>query len=229
MSSFLHHHHPVMMDKDFAVLADGFIKLFIEKACFDGWTEENFEQTINEYDENAHIIRPIFPSIPYDLLWWSSHYADSQMLEDARAEILQETRISRKIYHCVKARFLHFNDQKIAIKKAATLLSLPHLLPLSLKLQWQTSDKIWSICGDHALDFNYYTKRATLCAVMNACYPVWFQDDTQNCEETLHFLENRLKNVGQFHKAKQNLMNRNPLKYMKDSLKAQGHPFRRRT
>ena len=50
------------------------------------------------------------------------------------------------------------------------------------------------------LQFNYYTKRASLAAVYKATELHMIQDSSEDFQETWHFLDRRLSNLAEFGK-----------------------------
>ena len=57
---------------------------------------------------------------------------------------------------------------------------------------------VWWCCGDESVDFNFYTKRASLAAVYGATMMYWMSDDSEENSETLSFyrLNANTKEVG---------------------------------
>src|SRR3546814_5806567 len=56
---------------------------------------------------------------------------------------------------------------------------MPQNAPLAAKTLWRTADAIWRAAGDKAVDFSYYTKRATVGAVYSATLLVWLNDESE--------------------------------------------------
>jgi len=78
-------------------------------------------------------------------------------------------------------------------------MSLLGNIPASLQELNALSDEIWYLAGDTAVDFSWYTKRASLSAVYASSEMFMTTDKTQDFAATEEFLDRRLKdaqNVG---------------------------------
>ena len=65
---------------------------------------------------------------------------------------------------------------------------------------WAAADAIWAALGDKSTDYNWYTKRMTLSAVLASTLAAWMgTDDEAQVDE---FLDRRIENVMQFEKLK---------------------------
>lgn len=60
---------------------------------------------------------------------------------------------------------------------------------------WRSADSIWVWAGDNSTDYNHYTKRALLSAVIASTTLFWFQDSSPGHRATHSFLERRIGNV----------------------------------
>ena len=72
-------------------------------------------------------------------------------------------------------------------------------IPSSLKELHALSDEIWYLAGDTAVDFSWYTKRASLAAVYASSDLFMTTDSSTDFVATEEFLDRRLKdaqNVG---------------------------------
>jgi ubiquinone biosynthesis protein COQ9 len=59
---------------------------------------------------------------------------------------------------------------------------------------------MWRAAGDHATDFSFYTKRATLGAVYGATMLYWLADSSEGHKATWEFLDNRIQEVMRIEK-----------------------------
>ncbi len=78
-------------------------------------------------------------------------------------------------------------------------MSLLGNIPASLQELNALSDEIWYLAGDTAVDFSWYTKRASLSAVYASSEMFMTTDKTQDFAATEEFLNRRLEdaqNVG---------------------------------
>ncbi|MET0156244.1 MAG: COQ9 family protein [Rickettsiales bacterium] len=58
--------------------------------------------------------------------------------------------------------------------------------------QWGIADAVWRLCGDRATDFNHYSKRAILSAVLAATIIYWLNDASLEHANTNRFLDKRI-------------------------------------
>ncbi|RNF34617.1 COQ9 family protein [Paracoccus methylarcula] len=91
------------------------------------------------------------------------------------------------------------------VRAGAATLALPGHAALGTRLLWETADTIWSGLGDRSDDANWYTKRATLSAVIGATVLFWLGDASAHQAETRAFLDRRIDGVMRFEKAKASL------------------------
>ena len=82
------------------------------------------------------------------------------------------------------------------------MLSLPLNQPLAARLVWETADAIWDGLGDRSEDVNWYTKRATLSAVISSSVLYWLGDESEGRHDSRDFIGRRIDGVMQFEKFK---------------------------
>lgn len=88
------------------------------------------------------------------------------------------------------------------VRAGAATLSLPQNAGLAARLVWETADVIWTGLGDRSDDVNWYSKRATLSAVISATVLFWLGDTSANHSETRAFLDRRIEGVMRFESIK---------------------------
>lgn len=143
-----------------------------------------------------------FPGGPLDVIdFWSSE-CDRQVEHDLTELDLSKMRIRDKVTAGVLARFYALGPHEEAAKRAVARTALPDGLTLSPKILWSAADTIWRAIGDTSTDFNFYTKRTTLSAVISTSLAAWLADETPEKEKARAFLDARIENVMQFEKAK---------------------------
>lgn len=91
------------------------------------------------------------------------------------------------------------------VRAGAATLALPGHAPLAGRLVWETADAIWTGLGDRSDDANWYSKRATLSAVIAASVLFWLGDDSPGRAETRAFIDRRIDGVMRFEGAKARL------------------------
>ena len=88
------------------------------------------------------------------------------------------------------------------MRRALAVLALPHHAPLAMRLVYETVDGIWYAAGDHATDFSFYTKRATLAAIYGTSLLYWLEDRSPGSADTREFLDRRLADVARISAAR---------------------------
>ena len=110
----------------------------------------------------------------------------------ARAEPLG---LSRRVALAMHIRFEVLLPWREAVRRGLSVLALPHNAPLGLRLLYDSVDAIWQGVGDHPTDFSFYTKRASLAAILAAATLYWLDDRSPNFEDTDAFVERRLADL----------------------------------
>jgi ubiquinone biosynthesis protein COQ9 len=106
-------------------------------------------------------------------------------------------KIRDKVRAGVKGWLAALDAHKPAVKRAAASPANAVAGPKNL---WAASDAIWSALGDKSTDYNWYTKRMTLVAVLGSTLAAWMGADDEAAIDA--FLDRRIENVMQFEKLK---------------------------
>jgi len=106
-------------------------------------------------------------------------------------------KIREKVRAGVKGWLAALDAHKPAVKRAA---GTPANLLTGPKGLWAASDAIWTALGDKSTDYNWYTKRMTLSAVLGSTLAAWMGTDDEAQIDA--FLDRRIENVMQFEKFK---------------------------
>jgi ubiquinone biosynthesis protein COQ9 len=111
-------------------------------------------------------------------------------------------KVRDRIRSAVRIRLERHAGERDAARRALSLLALPLNAALGLKLLYRTVDAMWYAAGDTSVDFNFYTKRATLAGVYSATLLYWLNDRTEGGQGTWDFLDRRLDDVMRIEKIK---------------------------
>jgi ubiquinone biosynthesis protein COQ9 len=173
-------------------------------AAFDGWGDKALAAAACDLAIPHERARLVFPKGPSDMMCALTDWTNdqlSQALENGQR--LSDLKIRDKVTKCVRTRFeAILGPHKEAIRRGSHILARPQHAALTARLSWQTADRIWRLCGDRTTDFNHYTKRATLVAVLGTVSLYWLADESAGNADTWAFLDRRIGNVMQFEKAK---------------------------
>ncbi|QBX33568.1 COQ9 family protein [Paracoccus liaowanqingii] len=121
------------------------------------------------------------------------HRRADQALRQALAAAPPEGRFRDRVAQAVWQR-LQLVDSELVRAGAATL-ALPQNAALASKLVWETADVIWTGLGDRSQDVNWYSKRATLAAVISATVLFWLGDDSEGQADTRGFIDRRIDGI----------------------------------
>ena len=106
-------------------------------------------------------------------------------------------KVRQKVRAGVKGWLAALEAHKPAVKRAA---ATPANLLTGPRGLWAAADAIWAALGDTSTDYNWYTKRMTLTAVLGSTLTAWLGTDDE--AEVDAFLDRRIENVMQFEKFK---------------------------
>ncbi len=180
----------------------------LPEASFSGWTPALMRMAAEaaNIDENSLVLA--FPNGVRDLIAFYSADGDKKMLQtllENGPEDGNKMKIRARIREAVAQR-LHVDAQhRAAARRAATWLSVPGRQSLAARLLFNSAHVMWRWAGDTSSDYNYYTKRIILGAVLASTRLVWFDDESDGFACTLAFLDRRINNVMQFEKLKATL------------------------
>lgn len=191
-------------DLDLA-LRDRLADAVAAEAVFEGWSRSALRAASQALALPEGEAERLFPGGPVDVLIYVSERADRRTVADMGEAGAAQLKIRDRIRTAVRLRLERHAGQKEAARRALSLLALPFNAALGLKLLYRTVDAMWYAAGDTSVDFNFYTKRATLAGVYSSTLLYWLNDRSDGGEATWSFLDRRIDNVMQFEKLKANV------------------------
>ncbi len=169
---------------------------------FDGWSANALEAGIYDAGVEGPLARLAFQGGITELAEYYARIADERMLAALDDQVLAALKIRDRIGHVVRLRLQQAAPEREAVRALMSWLALPGNQALGAKCLYRTVDAIWHGIGDSSTDFNFYTKRAILAAVLAATVLFWLGDDSDGFEATWTFLDRRLNDVMSIEKAK---------------------------
>jgi len=158
---------------------------------FDGWSKTVIDAAADDLGVDRATAQALFPGGVADLIDAFYRWGDEQMLDAFYAS--EEVKgLGPRVERLVRLRIETCVAHKEAWRAAIGHLTLPMNLPQAAKIKMRTVDLIWRTAGDRSSDFSYYTKRATLAAVLSATTLFWLADDSEGYVETWGFLSRRI-------------------------------------
>lgn len=98
------------------------------------------------------------------ILW---HGHDAALMTPEVTAALPGMKIRERINHLLNLRIDAFAREEKLAQRLMGFLVLPTQLDLHRRLMWDTTDLIWRLAGDKALDENHYSKRAIVCGILS--------------------------------------------------------------
>ncbi|MGF1456706.1 MAG: COQ9 family protein [Alphaproteobacteria bacterium] len=169
---------------------------------FEGWTAAVLARAAGEAGVERTLVKRALPGGVVDLIDLYALRCDDTMAAHMVRLELDTMKVRRKITEAVRVRIDAMTAHKDAAYKALQAMGHPGRGVLGLRLTARTADRIWRAAGDTSTDVNYYTKRATLSAVLGSTALFYFEDETVGHEATWAFLDRRIENVMTFEKVK---------------------------
>ncbi len=157
----------------------------------------------------------LFPNGARDLAALLSRRHDDRALASLADIDAASLKMRERIGRAVSARMEAGAADLDATRRCAAFLALPVNADLGLKLAWESADLLWNWAGDTATDWNHYSKRAILSAILVPALTLrWF--DGRDAAEA--FVARRIDNVMAFEKWKAGKDFDAPLRKIADAL-----------
>lgn len=189
-------------DQDTLARKDAVLEAMLPNVTFDGWTRKALRMAAEAADLSEAQVDLLFPNGPNDVLIHLNDWANREMQArlDADAEAFAALKVREKITAAVRARLEVLDPHKEAVRRAAVILGMPHMVGISSRLVYRAVDAMWRSAGDTATDYNFYTKRGLLAGVFTSTTVFWLSDRSEDNERTWAFLDRRIAEVMQFGK-----------------------------
>jgi len=164
---------------------------------FDGWSRRSLFAGARDLGLDPGLVRRLFPGGGDDLLAQLERWADRRMLARIDVDDLAAMRVRDRIVTLVRARLEALAPHREAMRRAIAARLLPSNALAGCTSLWRTVDLMWSLAGDKATDYNYYTKRSLLAAVWTSTFLFWLEDRSEGMQDSWAFLERRIGDVMQ--------------------------------
>lgn len=163
---------------------------------FDGWTEAAYANALRDSKITMSAANACFPEAIRDCVEYFGDVIDEAMQKRIDFERgFERLRVRDKITFAVRARLEHLAPHREALRRLMIWYAMPHHMPMGIKRFYKTVDLIWTAAGDTSTDYNFYTKRILLAAVVKATLLFWLNDETPNNAATWDFLDRRIADV----------------------------------
>jgi ubiquinone biosynthesis protein COQ9 len=178
-----------------AVNQEEILKNMLKHVPFDGWTMPALKKAVVDAGFAEEDAFRVFEGNPRHALDFFFKWVNQETEEAIKGLELSALKIRERITQAILLRLQIMLPYKEAVAQTLRYLAFPPRIPLGMKYLYQAVDTIWYAIGDTSVDFNYYTKRATLAAVYSSTLIKWLNDHSADQLETQKFLEGRIDNV----------------------------------
>jgi len=184
-----------------------------EAAVFDGWGEEAVKTAAAAHGVDGELALYAFADGPMAMISAWIAAIDLAMAGALPVDTLAALPIRERIRRLVRFRLDALTGQEEVLRSALAIMARPRHLVAAAKLGWHSADVMWRLAGDTAVDFNFYTKRATLAGIYAATLAVFMDDQSEGKAETQDFLGRRIEGVMRFEKLKSQLFRRDTVHF----------------
>lgn len=180
---------------DIDALRDGILLATLPNVVFDGWSAASLRDGARMAGHDGEAVERAFPRGVADLVDHFAAWTDRRMLEELEAQPLAEMRTPERIRLAVRTHLEILEPHREAKRRLIAWLALPQNMGMGLRLLYRTVDAMWFAAGDESTDFNHYTKRGLLAAVLSGTTLYWLDDASEEHADTWAFLDRRLADV----------------------------------
>ncbi|MFZ3236257.1 MAG: COQ9 family protein [Stellaceae bacterium] len=181
------------------------IEAMLPDVAFDGWSRAALRAAARRLGMAPEEALALFPGGAADLAAGFSRWADQRMLDRLEALPLEAAHTPDRVAQAIVSRLEIVEPWREAVRRALTVMALPHNSRLAIRLVYDTVDAIWYAVGDAATDFSFYTKRVSLAAIYGATLLYWLEDRSEGFAETRAFLDRRLAGAARFGRVRRDL------------------------
>ena len=180
---------------DDRALRDKIILAMLPDVPFEGWSRRALRHAAKRVDLTEAELSSLFPHGVRDAVAAFNDWADRTTEAALAKQHAARLKLRERIALGVRTRLTVLEPHREAVRRSLSLLALPHNVPLSLRLLYDTVDAMWYAAGDTATDFTFYTKRGLLAGVYAATTFYWLDDRSPGAADTHAFLDRRLADV----------------------------------
>ncbi len=164
-------------------------------AAFDGWNVTALGRALADAGEAPEDAAVLFPGGAGEMIEAFFTFSCKRMEDAAGRADLAAYRTPGRVRAIVSLWFEQNAGNKEAVRRALSWLSLPGNMLRGARISACMADAVWHAAGDKSADFNWYTKRGLLAAVLTATLLYWVNDRSGDEEAVLWFLDRRLADV----------------------------------
>lgn len=169
------------------------LEALLPEVAFDGWTEEAARAAAMRAGLTEGEQALAAPQGVVNLVDAFFDAAEAEARAALAGEDLSGLRVPDKVKRGVLAWLAALAPNREAVRRAASRGFLPWGAGPALQRTWKVADMVWTAAGDTSQDYNRFSKRGLLAAVIPAIVLYWA--DNPSADNLDAFITRRLANV----------------------------------
>lgn len=172
-----------------------------------GWTNKAITSGA-EKEGLPGVAHGMFPRGGAELVFFFYRECNQQLVKQMKKQtenVEEKPKTGEFIKNSVESRLRMIIPYMEKWPQAMAIQTMPQNAIESWTNLGRLMDEIWFYAGDQSVDFNWYTKRASLAGVYKSTEIYMLQDRSENYENTWQFLDRRLKDLTTFGKVTRNV------------------------
>jgi ubiquinone biosynthesis protein COQ9 len=169
------------------------LEALLPEVAFDGWTEEAAKAAAARAGLTEGEQALAAPQGVVNLVDAFFDAAEAEARAALAGEDLSGLRVPDKVKRGVLAWLAALAPNREAVRRAASRGFLPWGAGPALQRTWKVADMVWTAAGDTSQDYNRFSKRGLLAAVIPAIVLYWA--DNPSPDDLDAFITRRLANV----------------------------------
>lgn len=161
-----------------------------------GWTRRALAEALATAGRNESEAAFLFPDGAAAMIESFFSVMLGRAVVAAGPQMASEIRLSKRVRGVVAAFLAELEPHKEAVRRAFAHGLLPHHARLTGRVLSRLVDGIWEAAGDQAEDASWYTKRASLAAILAPTLLYWLNDVEADQAGALAFFDRRLQGLG---------------------------------
>ena len=180
-------------------IRDQLIAAMLVHVPFDGWGEACLRSGAEDAGMSFDEAKAILPNDAAAIDAFTD-FADREMARSLDQMDPRPEKISAIIRASILCRLENAEPHREAVAQGLKILARPQHAQIAASTLYRTVDRMWRLTGDRAVDFSFYTKRATLAGVYSATLLYWVANPNADRAATEAFLDGRLREVAMIPK-----------------------------